>query len=72
MMSLTARKVGTFLLCLALGVTANCICEIHCLAVDGFNLHNVHKLSSKEKIFGQSGAAGWEARMVPLCHAGHP
>ena len=34
---------------LALNVTANCICEIQCLALDGFNLNTVHKLSSKEK-----------------------
>ena len=27
--------------------TANCICEIHCLALDGFDLNNVHKLRSK-------------------------
>ena len=30
-------------------VTANCICEIHCLALDGFDLNTVLKLSSKEK-----------------------
>ena len=34
-----------FLLYLAPDVTDNCICEIHCIALDGFNL----KLSSKEK-----------------------
>ena len=34
---------------LAMGVTANCICEIHCIALDGFDLSTVHKLSSKEK-----------------------
>ena len=33
----------------ALDVTANCICEIHCLALDGFDLNIVHKLSSGEK-----------------------
>ena len=34
---------------LALDVTANSICEIHCLALDGFILNAVHKLSGKEK-----------------------
>ena len=38
-----------FLFCLALAVTANCNCEIHCIALDGYNLNTVHKLSSKEK-----------------------
>ena len=33
---------------LALDVTANCICEIHCSAIDGFNLSTVHKLSRKK------------------------
>ena len=32
--------------CIALDVTANCICEIHCLALDGFDLNTYHKLSS--------------------------
>ena len=46
--------------------TANCICEIHCLAQDGFDLNTVHKLSSQEwKISAELGleprAAGWEA-----------
>ena len=55
-------------------VTANCIFEIHCLALDGFNLKTVHKLSSKEKkILAQPrfvpGAAGWEAKMLLLCYA---
>ena len=36
------------LLCIALHVTFNCICEIHCLPLDLFNLITVHKLSSKE------------------------
>ena len=31
----------------ALDVTANCICEIRCLALDGFDLNSVHKVSSK-------------------------
>ena len=30
-------------------VTANCICDIHCIAIDGFDLNTVHKLSSQEK-----------------------
>ena len=38
-----------FLWYLVLDVTANCICEMHCLALDGFDLNAVHKLSSKEK-----------------------
>ena len=38
-----------FLQYLALDITPNCICEIYCLALDGFDLKTVHKLSSKEK-----------------------
>ena len=30
-------------------VTANCIYEIRCLALDGFDLNTVHQLSNKEK-----------------------
>ena len=51
------------------------ICEIHCLALDGFDLKTVHKLSSKDKklwveLGFEPGAAGWEARiMLPLCYA---
>ena len=30
-------------------VTANCSCEIHCVALYGFDLNTVHKLSSIEK-----------------------
>ena len=41
--------IKPFLYYLDLDVTANCICEIHCLALDGFDLYTVHKLSSKEK-----------------------
>ena len=37
---------------LALDFTANCICEIHCKALDGFNLNTVHPLSSNDNIFG--------------------
>ena len=33
---------------LALDLTAYCICEIHCLALDGYHFNTVHKLSSKE------------------------
>ena len=31
------------------GCTSNCIFEIHFVALDGFDLNTVHKLSSKEK-----------------------
>ena len=43
-----------FLWYLALDVTANCICEAHCLALDEFNLNTVHKLSNKEKNLGSA------------------
>ena len=43
------HSFATFLLYLALDVTANCICEINCLALDGFHLNTVHQLSSEEK-----------------------
>ena len=36
-------------MCLALSVTAKCICEIRCLALNGFDLNTVYKLCSKEK-----------------------
>ena len=56
----------------ALDVSANCICEMHCLALDGFDLNNVHKLSSKEKSSAdpsfEPGAAELEARMLPQCY----
>ena len=63
-----------FFLYLALDVTASFICEIHCLALDGFNLNTVHKLSNKEKkISAELGfdprGAGWEAKVLPLCYA---
>ena len=45
----------TFLLYLALDITAHCICEIHGLALDGFDLNTVQKLSSKEKKFDGAG-----------------
>ena len=35
---------------LALDFTAYCICEILCLALDGFGLNTVHKLAAKIKI----------------------
>ena len=38
-----------FLNFLALDVTTNSICEIHCLALDGLDHKTVHKLSRKEK-----------------------
>ena len=55
---------------LALDVTTNYICEIHCLALHGFDLNTVHKLSSKEKksweeLGFEPGTAGWEVRMLP-------
>ena len=39
----------TFLLYLVLEVTADCICEIHCIELDGFDVNAAHKLSSKVK-----------------------
>ena len=42
-------RMTIFLLNLALDATTNFICEIHCLALGGFDLDTVHKLSSKEK-----------------------
>ena len=47
--TLTLFQFHVFLWFLALDVTAYCICEIHCLAIYGFNLNTVHNLSSKEK-----------------------
>ena len=38
-----------------LGVTENCICQIHYLALDGFDLNTVHKLSSKDSNSGLLG-----------------
>ena len=45
----TTGFVKFFLYYLALNATANCICELHCIALDGFDLNSVHKFSSKEK-----------------------
>ena len=45
----TKYKVQRESFCSTLGITADCICEIHCLALDGFKLYTVHPLSSKEK-----------------------
>ena len=56
-----------FLKYLALDVTSNCVCELNCLARDGFDLNTVHKLSSKEPGF-ETGDAGWEEKMLPLCY----
>ena len=42
-------NVMHFLQHLAFDITANCIRENHCLALDSFNLNYVHKLSSKEQ-----------------------
>ena len=55
----------------ALDITVDCIYEIHRLALDGFDLNTVHKLSSKKKK-NLSGARiwtrspGWEARIKAL------
>ena len=51
-------------------ITANCICEIHCIALNGFNLNSVHKLSSKEKKISlepgfKPAAVGWETTAPP-------
>ena len=67
--------LSDFLQYLALDVTVNCICEIRYLALDVFDLNNVHKLTSKEKKYRRAEpgfdprAAGWEARLLPLCYA---
>ena len=37
--------MDTFFLCFALDVTANCICEIHWIGHDGFDINTVNKLS---------------------------
>ena len=61
----------------------SCICEIYCLAQDGFDLNTVHKLSSNEKNYLWSWesnpelgikpmVAGWEAWMLPLCYGAPP
>ena len=44
----------TFLYYLTQDITADCICKIYCLALDGFDLNTVHKVSSKEKISRRS------------------
>ena len=66
------EQVKSLLLCLTLNVTANSVCEIHCLALDGFDLNAVHKLIVKRKISAElgfePGAAEWEARMLHLCY----
>ena len=62
---------------LSLDVTANWIREIHCLALDGFDLNTVHKLSNKEKKYWLSqdlnlGLLGGkqECFHCALCYAG--
>lgn len=63
--------------CSVLDLTANWICEILALpvALDGFDLRTVHKLSSneREKNLGRARiwtrAAKWEAQMLPTCFA---
>ena len=67
-------NVGVLMYYLVPDITANCICEIHCLALDGLDLNTVHKLSNKEKKISvelrfRPGAVGWEAIMLlPLCY----
>ena len=43
-----------FLQYLALDITANYICEIHCSSLDGLYLNTVHKLSRGEKKYRRS------------------
>ena len=42
------RKRDIFVV-LSNDITADCICGIHCLALDVFDLNIVHKLSREEK-----------------------
>ena len=42
-------SLDTFLMYFILDVTTNCICEVHCLALDGFDRNALQKLGSKEK-----------------------
>ena len=48
------KALKLFLLYLDLDVTAYWVCEIHCLALDGFELETVYPLSSKEEKSRQS------------------
>ena len=59
---------------LVVDVIANCFCEIHRLALDGFDLNTVHKLSSKEKKSRQSQDSnpGLLGGMLALCNAAPP
>ena len=41
--------VATIYLYLAVVAIANCICEIGCLVLDGFDLNTAHRQSCKEK-----------------------
>ena len=59
-----------FSLFLALDVTANCICEIRRLALDGFDINTVDKLRSKEKKI--SAEPGLEPRAAGLPNAPPP
>ena len=45
----TSYLCGHYFLYLAVDVIGNCICEIQCLALDGFDLNTAHKQSCKEK-----------------------
>ena len=63
--SICNALMWTFLKYLALDVTAYCICKIHCLALEWFNLNTVHKLSGREEKSRQSqnlnpGLLGWK------------
>ena len=45
---------------LALDITANCICEIYCKALDGLDLETVHKLCrEKRKNLSKVGIQAW-------------
>ena len=48
-----------FLEYLALDIPANCTGEIHYLALDGFDLNTLHKLSSKENKICGAGIRTW-------------
>ena len=62
---LVIQQHYTYLFFVVLSFGRHFICEIHCLALDGFDLNTVHKLSSKEKIFrpcqdSNLGLLGWK------------
>ena len=49
----SGQRHVNFLLCLVHDVSSNCICGGLCLALDGFDLKTVHKLSTQKKILRQ-------------------